>query len=204
MNNSTLYQNESNNFTRAVYISLMGDPTLRMDPVSPPSALAGTASGGSVNLHWSPSPDTVVGYHVYRSDSPGGPLLRRNGSLISGTNFADLGVASQLYTYMVRAVKLQTTPSGSYFNGSQGTFTTVDVANSAEPIRVVPHLFANGLTVTWNSQSGQVCRVLAKSNLNETYWVDVSGDILATGTNTSWTNSNLSPNPQRFYRIANP
>jgi hypothetical protein len=170
----------------------------------PPSALAGTAGSGSVLLHWSPSPDTVVGYHVYRSDSPGGPFVRRNGALISGTNFTDAGVAAQFYTYMVRAVKLQTTPSGTYFNASQGIFATINGANSAAPVLVVPRRLGNGLTLTWNSQPGGVYRVLANTNLSQTNWTDLSGGIVASGTNSSWTNLNLSLAPQRFYRIATP
>ena len=39
MNNNTLYQSASNAFMRAVYINLMGDPTLRQDPICPPSGL---------------------------------------------------------------------------------------------------------------------------------------------------------------------
>ncbi len=41
MNNQKLYQSASNAFMRAVYISLMGDPTLRQDPICPPSGFFG-------------------------------------------------------------------------------------------------------------------------------------------------------------------
>src|SRR5205807_4663291 len=34
MNDTTLYQDTTNEFSRAVYIALMGDPTLRMEPVA--------------------------------------------------------------------------------------------------------------------------------------------------------------------------
>ena len=58
---------------RYVHIALMGDPTLRMHVVAPPSALvAATNSSGGVDLSWNASPDTVLGYHVYRApDAPG-------------------------------------------------------------------------------------------------------------------------------------
>ena len=61
MNNSTLYQNQSNLFTRAIYIALMGDPTLRMDPVAPPGAFTATAGSGGVKLNWAASADPVLG-----------------------------------------------------------------------------------------------------------------------------------------------
>jgi len=76
MNNTTLYKNQSNDFTRAVFIALMGDPTLRMDPVAPPGNLAAVQNINSINLSWSAAPDSVLGYHVYRGSSPTGPFSR--------------------------------------------------------------------------------------------------------------------------------
>jgi len=204
MNNSTLYRSESNKFTRAIYISLLGDPSLRMDPVSPPAALSATTGGGNVQLNWAASPDVVLGYHVYRSASSGGPFVRLNDSLVSGTSFTDASVSSTSHTYMVRAVKLQTTPSGTYFSGSQGIFAAIDAPNSGAPISVVLKRIANALMLTWNSQPDQVYRVLNKANLSQTNWTDVSGNIFAAGSNMSWTNTNISLSPQRFYRIASP
>jgi hypothetical protein len=43
VNNNTLYQSASNAFMRAVYINLMGDPTLRHDPIARRPALSATA-----------------------------------------------------------------------------------------------------------------------------------------------------------------
>src|SRR5678816_1105803 len=102
MNNSTLYQNQSNGFPRAVYIALMGDPTLRLDPVAPPSNLAGTVSPDGVHLSWAPSPGPVEGYHVYRAQTPAGPFSRVTSSLITGTSFTDSEIS--LRTYMIRVI----------------------------------------------------------------------------------------------------
>ena len=204
MNNSTLYQSQSNRFTRAVFISLMGDPTLRMDPVSPPGPLIAAASGSGVTLNWQASADSVLGYHVYRSASPDGPFARLTGSPVTGNTFTDTTAAANTYTYMVRAVTLQTTPSGSYYNASQGAFATVDAASAALPIQLSVSEAANGLVLSWNCLIGAAYRVLAKTNLNQTGWVDVSGSITATGSNASWTDTNSNSLPQRFYRIASP
>lgn len=204
MNNSTLYQSQSNSFMRAIHISLMGDPTLRMDLVSPPTALSGAAGGGSVTLNWQASADSVLGYHVYRSASPGGPFARLTGSLVTGNTFADTTAGPNTYSYMVRAVTLQTTPSGSYSNASQGAFVTVDAANIALPIQLSAALTENGLQLTWNSQSGTGYRVLVKTNLNQAGWIDVSGTITATGATASWTDSTVNSQPQRLYRIIRP
>jgi len=200
MNNSTLYQNQSNGFTRAIYVALMGDPTLRMDPVASPSALSGVAAGGGVNLSWSTSPEPILGYHVYRSSSPVGPFSRLTGSLLTATSFTDTTASSNTYTYLVRAVKLQATPSGSYFNASQGIFATVD----AVPIQILVSRAMNGLTLQWNSWSGVVYRVQAKNAIGQTNWNDATGGITATGSVTFWTETNLNSPGQRFYRIASP
>ncbi len=121
---SGVYQ-EPNYESRKVHVALMGDPTLRMHPVAPPSALTATATpSGDVELRWEDSPDTAEGYHVYRARTPAGPFARLSDSLVEGTRFTDEGAASETYTYMVRAVKRETTPSGSYYNGSQGVFAT--------------------------------------------------------------------------------
>ena len=204
MNNSTLYRNQSNVFTRAVYIALMGDPTLRMDPVSPPGALNAVAAGGGVTLNWQASADNVLGYHVYRSASPGGPFARLTGSLVTGNTFTDTTASPNTFTYMVRAVTLQTTPSGSYYNASQGVFGSVDAASAAVPIQLSVSRTASVLTLSWTCQIGAEYRVLAATNLNQPDWVAVSGKITATGTNTSWTDANFGSQPQRFYQIVSP
>lgn len=204
MNNNTLYRNQTNVFMRAIYIALMGDPTLRMDLVSPPGALSAMVSGNGVTLNWPASADAVLGYHVYRSATPAGPFARQTGSLVPGNTFTDSTAGTATYTYMVRAVTLQTTPSGSYYNASQGAFATVDAAIVALPIRLSAAQTANGLRLSWNSQIGAAYRVLANTNVSQTEWVDVSGRIMATGTNTSWTDANLSSQPQRLYRMTSP
>ena len=129
MNNGALYQVWSNTFPRAIYIALLGDPTLRMEPIAPVSNLSANAGGAGVALNWSASPDNVSGYHVYRAATPGGPFTRLTDALVTGTKFTDPGSTGG--TYMVRAVALQTNPSGSYFNPSQGVFATV--GNGGDP-----------------------------------------------------------------------
>jgi hypothetical protein len=123
MNNSTLYKAQMNPFTRGVHIGLLGDPTLRLDIISPPANLAATRKAANVVLTWSPAGEAVAGYHVYRATRPAGPFTRLTTSLLTGTRFTDVG-RRQAGTYMVRAVKLEATPSGTYWNPSQGIFAS--------------------------------------------------------------------------------
>jgi len=112
-NNSGLYQSEVNQNLRGIHIALMGDPTLRAHPVAPPAGMSVLASGGGVNVSWGAAPDSVLGYHVYRAASATGPFTRLTASPVTGPSFNDAGGSGSL-TYMVRAIKLEETPSGTY------------------------------------------------------------------------------------------
>ncbi len=110
--------------SRQIHIALMGDPTLRMHVVAPVEELMTAASPGAdreVGLSWRASPDDEVrGYYVYRSRTHDGPF-ERLGGLVAGTTFTDAAPLAGDSLYMVRAVKLETGPSGSYLNLSCGT-----------------------------------------------------------------------------------
>jgi hypothetical protein len=122
-NNSGLYRNQSNPFQRGVHIALMGDPTLRMHPVAPPSNAGATPIAGGHRVTWTASAESDLDYHVYRATNAAGPYSRLTSALVSGTSFNDTTSGSGTYTYMVRAVKLENTPSGTYYNASQGVLT---------------------------------------------------------------------------------
>lgn len=128
-----LYQNQVTLSANMVHIALMGDPTLRLHPVAPVSGLSGGAASGAVNLTWAASPDaTIAGYHVYRANSANGPFTRLTSAPVAATAFADASPTSNA-TYMVRAVKLESTPSGTYFNASQGMFYSSNAVVTPPP-----------------------------------------------------------------------
>jgi hypothetical protein len=56
------------------------------------------------------------------------------------------------------------------------------------------------MQLTWNSVSGKTYRVSSKNNL-QTSWADLSSNIVASGTTTSWTDTTTSAVKQRFYRV---
>jgi len=145
----------------------------------------------------------VAGYHVYRSITSNGPFVRLTSSLSGATNFTDTTSSTNASTYMVRAVKLQTNPSGSYYNPSQGIFTTIPATGSA--IRIAIRRSANAVLLTWNSQVGTSYRVMGKDNLGQGTWIDLSGSIVATATTNSWTMAtNIGSRGQQFLRVVSP
>lgn len=124
-NNAGLYQNQVQRQLRGVHISLLGDPTLRMHQVAPPTDVNASAQGGEVALTWRASSDAVLGYHVYRSTSPDGPFTRLTDGVITDTRFIDSRRLGDATIYQVRAIALTSGPSGSFFNASQAATVMV-------------------------------------------------------------------------------
>jgi hypothetical protein len=104
---------------------------------------------------------------------------------------------------MVRAIALQTNPSGSYFNPSQGVFASASVTASIPPIRITVSRVGNGIKLTWNTQPGIMYRVLGKTSPLQPNWTELSGGIVASSATTSWSD-NTGTVPARLYRVASP
>jgi hypothetical protein len=188
-NNSFLYS-PVNYGGRGVHVALMGDPTLRLHIVKPVTNLTGVLNGSTndIDVAWTaPVGETVVGYHVYRSDDPAGPFTRLTTSVVTGTNYSDTSPLSGDNTYMVRTVKLESSASGTYYNASQGMFVTVASDTTAPTVHVTAArltgtvsddkycpreividgtAYAAGLNGTW--QSGDVTLIPGTNNLTIT------------------------------------
>jgi hypothetical protein len=124
-NSPAIYQ-PTNVYSRTINAALMGDPTLTMTIVKPVSNLRVQTNAGYTarNLTWDASGDAAssgfLGYYVYRSGSPDGPFTRITSNYVTGTSYTDpLSGLGKIY-YMVRAVKTETTASGTYINASTG------------------------------------------------------------------------------------
>jgi hypothetical protein len=137
-----LYKNQQNNCESWTHIALMGDPTLRMQIVAPASDVSVLANGNDAHLNWTPSTESVEGYNIYRAASPSGPFTRINSALVKTTRYSDANAVSGNYTYMVRAVKLEKSASGTYYNPSEGVFASLgspalNVAKATTPAKAV-------------------------------------------------------------------
>ncbi len=127
-NNGNGHYEPGNPSPGRVHIALMGDPTLRMHVVAPPTnVVANSANGTSTNVSWSASPESgLVGYHVYRFNTLTQLWDRRTTTSVTGLTFTDNTAGlSGTVRYMVRALKLHNGYSGSYYNLSQGAFGQV-------------------------------------------------------------------------------
>lgn len=118
-----------------ISVALMGDLTLRTDYIQPVSNVVITSlSNNDALLNWTSSPESgVLGYYVYRADSEYGFYQRLNATMLTTTTFHDLSVSNGLKYYMVRPVKLQMTPSGTYYNLGIGVVNNILLTGTANP-----------------------------------------------------------------------
>ncbi|HUS35182.1 MAG TPA: hypothetical protein VM680_07525 [Verrucomicrobiae bacterium] len=125
-NRDGLYRNDPDYSIGQAHISMMGDPTLRPFIVPPPTNVRAVDG----RIEWD-SAGEVEGYNVYRGDN----FEKVNDGLIKGTSFqVESGV------YMVKAVALQRTGSGTFWNLSEGI--VVQVENTTTILE--PRLMASG------------------------------------------------------------
>jgi hypothetical protein len=137
-NLNSLYTPANASTPSRVHAALMGDLSLRTDYIKPITNFSvAHLNDSSIILTWNPSPDPAVsGYYVYRSISEFGHYQQIS-SLVPNTTFNDISLASGVYYYMVRPVKLQSTPSGNYYNLGIGTTDSITFFNTTVVNRLI-------------------------------------------------------------------
>ncbi len=120
--------------------ALMGDPTLRMHVVAPPGAATINNTSDSataktqITINWGASPQgNLEGYNIYRAGDADSPFTRVNKTPVTGTSYIDSFSKHGTNYYMVRAVALQKSASGTYYNMSEGQFTAPTYSYESVP-----------------------------------------------------------------------
>lgn len=174
-------------FQNSIHMSMHGDPSLRLHTLTPPSnPIASPIDNKTkVQIEWIASPEPgIMGYKVFRSDSESGPYLPLNAEIISTTNFIDPLPRKGSNYYMVRTVKLENTPSGTYYNYSQGRRVSIDNIDGTEgpnlitanidsetTLSIYPNPASSLLHFEWNNAEKATIEVL-----------DINGRVLFTKT----------------------
>ncbi len=194
---------------RGTHLGLMGDPALRVHQVTPPRRLAATTASGQVNLSWAASGETgLQGYHVYRGTSPGGPFTKLNTLPVVSTAFTDATVAAgTTYTYLVRTVRIEDAPGGTYHNLSIGSPITItaSAAGTGAPLspselRIVSQDSSISTQLAWldNASNETSYRVERKTNAGGTYaTIGTLGVNVSTFTDTTA----VTPGNVYYYRV---
>ncbi len=147
MNNTTLYTPQSSGWQGSpynrVHMGLMGDPSLRQVMVSMPSNIQVTNSGGLASFTWTAT-SGVDGYYVYDLGNGTGVPQRVTPNVVTGTSFSSPAVPFVSgRQYMVRSVKLEVTPTGSFTNLSLGAFGTAS-GQATTNVVVAPRMVLEG------------------------------------------------------------
>lgn len=162
---------------------LQGDPTLRCRYFLPPQNARATRSDSTspVVVSWNHSSNTkVAGYNVYRASSHRGPFTKLNSTLIQQRQFIDSAPNSSEQVYMVRAMRLEQTGGGSYWNLSDGNFASViNIANGALEFR---NLSSSGNNLTFDivGPPGATVVIEKTQSLGTPIWQTSSTVVLPT------------------------
>ena len=126
-NNGAMYQ--SGYSPMSIHISLMGDPTLRMHALRQVTNLTATPNNLDVDLEW----DAVagsMGYFIYKKKANELDYLLLNTEPVTETQYTDVCSGQGLTEYLIKAVELRQTGSGTYYNLSQGRSVLIDIDQS--------------------------------------------------------------------------
>jgi hypothetical protein len=167
---------------RGVHIALMGDPTLKMylERIPQPKNLQlSQLENGHISVKWeAPDANNHYEYFVYRakSDNPTNFVLL-NQVAIPDTQFEDIFNYDGNLIYQVKAAKLVTSRSGSFWQSSrpiEGTLTVVGVENEL-PQSSLPYIVQ-----VYPNPARQQVTIKYKSNANGNSNIqifDISGNL---------------------------
>ena len=126
------------NFMNGIHVALMGDPILKLHYVKPPKNLSVTLQDSlHANLSWTASEEAVLGYNIYKNIKVAESFVwvKLNTAIMNATTYMDSCISSPgNLVYQVRAVVLESTPSGTYFNESLAASDTFFNAANLKPI----------------------------------------------------------------------
>jgi len=106
-----------------ISMNLMGDPALRIHYFKGVSNLNASLinSNTQVQLTWNASTEpNVIGYHVYRTNAYGKVYYPITSSPITALSYTDMAPYAGNNYYVVKAVKLENSNCGTYYNSSLG------------------------------------------------------------------------------------
>lgn len=142
---------------RRISMNLMGDPALRLRYLSMPGNLTATPASNNtqVSLSWTASNEPgILGYNVYRTNKKGDIYYSINTSPVTGLTFTDTDPYSGTNYYVVKAVKMETGPCGTYMNSSLGVMAEVGNVNGTNTSITAP--MVQPLSIYPNPGSGQI------------------------------------------------
>ena len=146
-NTSEYFNGNFNASQNKIHIALIGDPSLNLSYFKGPTQLAATTSNSEVNLTWKAAPNNTEGFNVYRLDTISHSFIQLNSSPLKTLAYKDkTNKYSGNIKYLVRAIEIETTPSGTYKNLGSGTSTSIDFEYK-DPVSIAESVLENTLKI---------------------------------------------------------
>jgi hypothetical protein len=114
----------NSNSDTARHQAILGNPTLRLHALAPPTAASAVRQGNNIVVNWTAGQGNSAS-SVYRASSRAGPFLRITPGAVTATSFTDTAPPAGNKVYLIRGLKLTQSGSGSYTNISHGAFTGI-------------------------------------------------------------------------------
>ncbi len=122
--------------SNGVHMALLGDPSLRLHPITPITNLNVKRDCEKITLNWTASSDSAIsGYRIYRAN--GLDAEYKWVATVTTDSFEDKTAQVGQYYYMVRAERLQKTPAGRYYNLAIGIVDSISYYPAPQPIITV-------------------------------------------------------------------
>jgi hypothetical protein len=143
----------------------MGDPTLTLRTVPATGKLSAISQTGSVKLNWVKAKGKFDGYNIYRVDTVTNTWTKLNTTIIVDSFFTDSkNYVNGKHKYAVRAVRLETTGSGTYYNLGISNFAWVNHTNAIYEmpkiqVQLAPNPAENSFEIQLNALSAAAAEI---------------------------------------------
>lgn len=129
-------------YSGQIHQALIGDPTLKMYMIDAPDNLSANPfdNDTKVFLNWTPSSEqNVLGYYIYKANNKNDDFELITHNYVTDTYFMYELPQNESYNpqaiYMVKAVRLEQTNTGRFYNLSPGTMSS-EFINTTLPVTI--------------------------------------------------------------------
>ena len=168
-------------------------------PPAIPTGLVATAGIGTVSLDWNNNAEgDLAGYYVYRSTTSGGTYTLLNGTLLTGSNYADNSVTNgTTYYYVVTAADNSSNESE---NSTEDTATPyADTTPPAAPTGLTATAGNHTVALDWNNnvESDMNGYNVYRGTISGGPYTKINGTIVSTSNYTD----NTAANGTTYYYV---